>query len=443
VSLECRAAKPLAPSPTTEDYRAIVIEGDEAALCQAQATLGPVIQRELGFVARPHSGEDRELLKAAVARKQATFTELRGAVARDDAGDPRTDAIARGEALAARAEAVAAVRGERGDAWVKAVADLLHESAALEADAAYLGKHPALGKADLAALAPAQELKVQAELDALLRALSPAWSKDHPDGVGAPKLTALHAQVEQLALTGTGFAALREAVDGGYRASDEYRLRHLEVVVNEVYERLLPGDAAAAKGGLKRAQALKAEGKDAEEIKAALVAQVKDSAAYRARFRSTSRSDWYLTQYPYNWACAPTTLAMALDAFGLAEATPKTRERVRRAINQEYGSGFWGNADALGKQARQFGLSSSFSPSRDPKDVRRALEEGYGVIVNGDVYNRSGHFVYIGGIDKNGDYIVGDPFWKTTKPRWNDADLYEFTHGGPNPPGFVKLTRQS
>ena len=108
------------------------------------------------------------------------------------------------------------------------------------------------------------------------------------------------------------------------------------------------------------------------------------------------------------------------------------------ALGARQGVGTPGGVSLVADVARRFGVNAEANGSTDPADVRAALERGHGVIVNGQLGHSSGHFLYLSGLDENGDYIVCDP-WRPGIQRWNDGDLWDFTNGGPNPPGFAEV----
>jgi hypothetical protein len=101
------------------------------------------------------------------------------------------------------------------------------------------------------------------------------------------------------------------------------------------------------------------------------------------------------------------------------------------------GVGTPGSAELIANKARELGVNAEYNGSKDPADMRAALERGHGIVVNGDL-GGGGHFIYVAGLDEQGRYIVCDP-WRPGITRWGDAELNEFTHHGINPPGFAEI----
>jgi peptidoglycan hydrolase-like protein with peptidoglycan-binding domain len=151
---------------------------------------------------------------------------------------------------------------------------------------------------------------------------------------------------------------------------------------------------------------------------------------------SVDRSKIYLQQ-PNGWSCAPTSLTMAEAAWGVAKPTDATMFRLAKDMGDGPGTGLPGNASLIAAQARRNGLKATYNSSTQASAVRQALKEGRTCVVNGSL-GVGGHFIYIGGLDSHGRFIVFDPD-RPDVHTWSDADLNAFTHVGTNPPGFAEL----
>lgn len=182
-----------------------------------------------------------------------------------------------------------------------------------------------------------------------------------------------------------------------------------------------------------------AQGRQVPEMRAGMDFLIALSPEWQAKHPSlnTDRDAIYLQQ-PNGWTCGPTSLAMAMAAMGVRPANQDTVWEMVDALGARQGVGTPGGVSLVADVARRFGVNAEANGSTDPADVRAALERGHGVIVNGQLGHSSGHFLYLSGLDENGDYIVCDP-WRPGIQRWNDGDLWDFTHGGPNPPGFAEV----
>jgi hypothetical protein len=182
-----------------------------------------------------------------------------------------------------------------------------------------------------------------------------------------------------------------------------------------------------------------AEGRPVPEMRAGMDFLIALSPEWQAKHpRLNSDRDAIYLQQPNGWTCGPTSLAMALAATGVRPANGDTIWELVDALGARSGVGTPGGVSLVADVARRFGVNAEANGSTDPADVRAALERGHGVIVNGHLGRSSGHFLYLSGLDANGDYIVCDP-WRPGIQRWNDGDLWDFTHGGPNPPGFAEI----
>ncbi len=183
---------------------------------------------------------------------------------------------------------------------------------------------------------------------------------------------------------------------------------------------------------------LQGQGKSVGDLRAAFDFVIGLSPEFQARHpRLTTDRDALYLQQPNGWSCGPTSLAMALAATGARPANQDTVWELVGALGARAGVGTPGGVSLIADVARRFGVNAEANGSREPGDVRAALERGHGAVVNGDL-GGGGHFIYLSGLDEAGNYIVCDP-WRPQITRWTDADLWAFTHHGNNPPGFAEI----
>ncbi|MGY0652726.1 LysM peptidoglycan-binding domain-containing protein [Luteimonas sp. A537] len=154
---------------------------------------------------------------------------------------------------------------------------------------------------------------------------------------------------------------------------------------------------------------------------------------------STDRSSFFLAQ-PDGWSCGPTSLTMALAAWGVRPNTIATRNEAVGLIGQNWGEGVPGNASLIAQGARNAGLQASFNPSGSAASVRGALESGQTVILNGGLPGGGGHFIYVAGIDGNGNFIVGDPARPgITTMTASQLEAFSYANPGQHPNGFAAI----
>lgn len=183
---------------------------------------------------------------------------------------------------------------------------------------------------------------------------------------------------------------------------------------------------------------LQGQGKSVGEMRGAFDFVIGLSPEFQAKQpRLTTDRDALYLQQPNGWSCGPTSLAMALAATGVRPASQDTVWEMVGALGARAGVGTPGGVSLIADVARQQGVNAEANGSREPGDVRAALERGHGAVVNGDL-GGGGHFIYLSGLDEAGNYIVCDP-WRPQITRWNDDDLWAFTHHGNNPPGFAEI----
>lgn len=314
------------------------------------------------------------------------------------------------------------------------------------------------------------------------------------------------AQARDLSAQGKTEAEIRAAIAFSVQQTDEYQFRHPEEMVNAAYREFLGRDATSAEVEATRgpiaawqaegrsaadtangvrfcvavgddAQALRfdqtveviyqeelgrsatpeeqanaqqslerfrAEGKPVPEIANIVRFCVALSPEWQERHRppiDTNRDNLYLRQ-PNGWSCGPTSLTMAMAAIGVRPSNTDTMWEMANLLGARAGLGTPGGPDLIAQKARELGVNATSSTSMDPQAVREALERGHGVIVNGGLGPGTGHFIYISGLDENGQYIVCDP-WRPEITRWNDDQLRDFEFSGypGHPPGFAEIWR--
>jgi len=351
------------------------------------------------------------------------------------------------------------LRNDRDDAFVvRRLSRALDRSPEGQAiDQAHGAAKALLGHAPGAALLQqARELaaqgktvaEIRAALDATLEA-GPEYRKLH----ARETVESAYAQALQRApsldekLAGTRWA--RELIDQGKTpdevsgafawvlgSSAEARKLHAPDNVKAVYAWTMGREPSAEElerdSGLVRE--LIDEGKSNDEVNGALADLLKLSPEWQAKHPQMNhdRDAVYLRQ-PNGWTCGPTSLAMAMAAAGKRPLSDDTLwemaqpDKLNTIANQSTDKMPWEIADIV----RGMGVNAEAHVLAQPPEIRAALERGHGVVVNGKHPDTSGHFIYLAGLDEQGQIIVCDP-WKPEITRWSDEQLGAFTYGRGN-----------
>lgn len=151
---------------------------------------------------------------------------------------------------------------------------------------------------------------------------------------------------------------------------------------------------------------------------------------------NTNRGSFYIQQ-PNGWTCGPTSLTMALAAWGVRGANGNTINEMVRLTGTNSEDGVPGNASVLSNAAHQVGMQAQFVDDGSPAAVRAALNRGHGVVLNGSL-GSGGHFIYVAGIASDGRFIICDPA-RSGITRMNDSELNHFANGYSNPRGFAEI----
>lgn len=216
------------------------------------------------------------------------------------------------------------------------------------------------------------------------------------------------------------------------KATDEYRLNHLDEIVQGTYREILQrdGDPDGVANWTKFAEDLKAQGKTAPEITAALADRFRASAEYATLTPGLWQQAPYINQYnpagreagytngPSN--CGPTSMAMLARALGYRPDLTDAQlinQLGRIGGTTEDGTtwnGITAMAEAMGKHVETRGGTTSGTISW----IANQLRAGKAVVANGNLYARpphanpekvSGHYVLLTGIDRDGNFLVRDP----------------------------------
>ena len=229
---------------------------------------------------------------------------------------------------------------------------------------------------------------------------------------------------------------ISSTLSGPLAASPEARKLRSADNVNAVYAWTMgraPSPEELAKGREIVGQLID-QGKPNEEVNAVLDYLCKLSPEWQAAHPQMNhdRDAIYLHQ-PTGWTCGPTSLAMAMAAAGKRAPNDDTiwelaqADKLNTIANQSTDKMPWEIADI----ARGMGVNAEAHVLAQPPEIREALERGHGVVVNGKLPDTSGHFIYLAGLDEQGQYIVCDP-WHPEVTRWNDEQLGGFTYGRGN-----------
>lgn len=162
--------------------------------------------------------------------------------------------------------------------------------------------------------------------------------------------------------------------------------------------------------------------------------------------RVRSAENWYINQFADNrlgrglFACAPTSLLMAMSYLGVADANENLRQDLIRETGTTPVSGLPGDASILARVARNRGLNAEYNPSRSVNQIDAALESGKVVVANGKTTSGVKHFVFVAGKNEQGNYIIGDPSASSSRPTvWTRQELQSFMNRISAPTGFAAI----
>lgn len=235
----------------------------------------------------------------------------------------------------------------------------------------------------------------------------------------------------------------RKAVAEAIEKTAEFKLKHPREWATPIFKQQLkraPKAKDLAWAEKQLAPVIKKDGSVADGKKV-LQGAIKKTPEYKklhAPKINKSRSEIFIRQ-PNGWTCGPTSLTMALKAWGLRGNNQKTIDEMIRLTGTSSAYGVPGNASLLANAAEKVGAKASFSASAAPGEVRAALKKGHGVILNGSL-GTGGHFIYVAGLAKDGRFIICDP-WRPEITRMTDSELNQFANTGPNPRGFAEVWR--
>jgi hypothetical protein len=251
------------------------------------------------------------------------------------------------------------------------------------------------------------------------------------------------AQLKQLRAEGKNEMGIVWIMAAELKKSEEYRTTRLDELINDVMQanvnrNATPEEIAKLKPALEKA--IKEEGADGQKVEDIITYCVKIGDEYKqlhAPKINTNRDEFYLKQ-PNDWSCGPTSLTMAMAALGLRPSNGETVNEMTHAVGATPAAGVPGNASLISNAAQKLGAQARFDGDGSPGNVRRALQEGHGVVLNGALGATGGHFMYVAGIAEDGRFIIADP-WRPTITRMNDAELDAFANRGQNPRGFAEI----
>lgn len=271
------------------------------------------------------------------------------------------------------------------------------------------------------------------------------WQNVMKRNPNADELAADVAQLKQLKAEGTPDLGVLGVMVNDLKKSEEYRTTHLDDLINDVMQANLnraatPEEIGKMKPALEKA--IREEGADGQKVEDIITYCVKIGEEYQklhAPKIDTNRDAFYLKQ-PTDWSCGPTSLTMALAALGLRSSNVDTVNEMVGLTGASAKYGVPGNASLVANAAQKAGAQARYEGDGSPANVRRALEEGHGVVLNGALGPTGGHFMYVAGIAEDGRFIIADP-WRPNITRMNDAELDAFANRGQNPRGFAEIWR--
>ncbi|HEY9787501.1 MAG TPA: C39 family peptidase [Candidatus Obscuribacterales bacterium] len=142
-----------------------------------------------------------------------------------------------------------------------------------------------------------------------------------------------------------------------------------------------------------------------------------------------NREQFYIAQGPLDtklrgeyFSCGPTSLGMAIADWTGVAPTQELQKRLIDETNTLKNGLFVGDTEKMREYGAAYGLQG-----RTGVGFTKLLEDiksGKSAIVNGP-----NHFVYVAGIDSNGNFIVGEPA-EPNKGTWSEAELRRFFGGG-------------
>jgi hypothetical protein len=271
----------------------------------------------------------------------------------------------------------------------------------------------------------------QSALTTLAREANPTWAADHRSGNPGSEMI---ARTRTAILRGKRFPEIRHDEDLAYRNTPGVGEQHRGEIAKLVDAALAAQHRGRPSGEVRgRAMAAAMEAWKRGEDDAAIRKAADEAWPHAA---SLDRARVYMQQ-PTEWQCAPTSLTMAEASWGVAPSNAHTLARLTRELGDSPDYGLPGNASLIADQARRDGLQAVYNASPEASAVRAALRQGRTVVLNGSL-GVGGHFIYIAGLRRDGSFIVDDPF-RPDVTRFNDAELNQFTHDGPNPPGFAEF----
>jgi hypothetical protein len=274
-------------------------------------------------------------------------------------------------------------------------------------------------------------------------AVTAAYQKDLNRAPTLDETLAGVQQLKPLIDQGKTGADTDAALHDTLSATSEYRKLHAADNVNAVYAfvmgrapnptELQQGDDLVGK--------LIDEGKSNADVNQVLGYLCTLTPEWQAKHpqMNTDRDAIYMQQ-PNGWTCGPTSLAMAMVAAGKRPANQDTiwemaaPDKLNTIANHSTDK----MPDQIADIARSMGVNAEGHIDGHASDIRAALAAGHGTVVNGTNGGGGGHFIYLAGLDQNGQFIVCDP-WHPEITRWNDADLENFTRNGPGPGNFVEI----
>lgn len=452
----------------------------EAALCDLQAQAGAQGRDAVSALAQGKLSDtqQRQLtseLKAAAVASSATRLELSADDAKTvspaalassfDAAAAKTTSetgaalLSSWNTLGAQERGVSALAGSRAHVYSETDAQVLKQGLDAGDLTRVPGAEPAGGKSYLDALQPLSKEAASTQQEALngvakqmkttlggmetrlVKEVESDYLLDH-----ATPPTDVEAGIRTSLEKGKPLGPLQAEVQKQYLSNPAAYAAHLKVAterVQAVVKDMVPGMTLDAPM-TSMVEAMVKSGATVADINNAVVEKVAETPAFRVQQLEISDEVWN-----ENAAGTDCSVDAIVNALATLRVSDRTEATYQAAASQEGfntrsgipGGPFLGEQTIALAKARGVKLEGSFDGSPEIAPMREALKQGYVLVINGNVQgSNAGHFLVVQKLNADGTYKMNDSVTSEFSSRSiSEAQLYNFTHNGQNPPGFYAL----